>query len=92
MKWTVTISRKVRKDLGRLPESAIKNLIALIREIEVSGPVRGNWSNYSSLGQGRHHCHIKKGRPTYVAVWEVRDKEIRLVEIVYAGTHENAPY
>ena len=92
MKWTVTISKRARKHLERLPKPIIKNLVALIREIEVLGPVRGNWPNYSPLGHDRHHCHIKKSRPTYVAVWEVRDKEIRLVEVTYAGTHENAPY
>jgi hypothetical protein len=27
-----------------------------------------------------------------VAVWEEKDKQIRLVEIIYAGTHEKAPY
>jgi len=27
-----------------------------------------------------------------VAIWEVIDKEIRLIEVTYAGTHEKAPY
>ncbi len=36
--------------------------------------------------------HLKKGRPTYVAIWEVTDKEIRIIEVIYAGTHEKAPY
>lgn len=92
MTWTVTIGKRTQKHIDRLPKQAIRNLVALIREIEVSGPVRGNWPNYGPLGHNRHHCHIKKGRPTYVAVWEVRDKEIRLVEVTYAGAHENAPY
>ncbi len=35
---------------------------------------------------------LKKGKPTYVAVWVEREDEIRLVEVVYAGTHEKAPY
>jgi hypothetical protein len=35
---------------------------------------------------------LKKGRPTYVAVWELKDKEICLVEVTYAGTHEKALY
>jgi hypothetical protein len=35
---------------------------------------------------------LKKGRPTYVAIWEVMDKEIKLIEVIYAGTHEKAPY
>ncbi|MDR3555637.1 MAG: hypothetical protein P4L55_12845 [Syntrophobacteraceae bacterium] len=42
--------------------------------------------------KNRHHCHLKKGKPTYVAIWEVRDKNVRIVEIIYAGTHEKAPY
>jgi len=67
-------------------------LFQLLREIESSGPVRGNWPNYSKLGDGKHHCHLKKGKPTYVAVWVEREDEIRLVEVVYAGTHEKAPY
>jgi mRNA-degrading endonuclease RelE of RelBE toxin-antitoxin system len=92
MKWTATIAKRAQKQTDRLPKQDLRNLVALIREIEISGPVRGNWPNYGSLGQDRHHCHIKKGRPTYVAVWEVRDKEVRLVEVTYAGTHENAPY
>ena len=35
---------------------------------------------------------LYEGRPTYVAVWEVIDKEIQLVEVSYVGTHEKAPY
>ena len=63
-----------------------------MREIETDGPVRGNWPNYGKLDKDRHHCHLKKGRPSYVAVWELKDKEICLVEVTYAGTHEKAPY
>lgn len=92
MNWTVTIHRRATKRIGKLPEAARKSLIALIRAIEIDGPVRGDWPNYSKLGGDRHHCHLKKGSPTYVAVWEVRDRKIRLVEITYAGTHEDAPY
>jgi hypothetical protein len=39
-----------------------------------------------------HHCHLRRGNPTYVAVWEVTNKQIKLVEVRYVGTHENAPY
>lgn len=92
MKWTVKISRKVLKGLPKLPIMVKKQLFLLMKEIEISGPVRGNWANYSKLDVGRHHCHIKKGKPSYVAVWEEQDKEIKLVEVIYAGTHEKAPY
>jgi len=92
MKWGVTISRQAEKQIRRLPKAVRKNLIALVREIEITGPVRGNWPNYGSLRKDRHHCHLKKGRPTYVAIWEVVDKAFKIVEVIYAGTHERAPY
>jgi hypothetical protein len=54
------------------------------------GPVRGEWPNCSRLPGGKHHCHIKRDKPTYVMVWRVVD--IQTVEISYVGTHERAPY
>jgi hypothetical protein len=92
MEWTVKATKRAEKQIAQLPEPVMRNLAALIRDIERNGPVRGNWPNYSSVGRYRYHCHIKKGRPTYVAVWEVVDKKIKLVEVFYAGTHEKAPY
>lgn len=92
MEWTVTLSNRAKKNLPTLPEKVKKTLAYLIREIELTGPVKGSWSDYGKLGKERHHCHLKKGKPTYVAVWEVKDKEIKLVEVIYAGTHEKAPY
>lgn len=86
------IKKKTQKDIKKLPEKIVKTLKFLIREIEVAGPVRGNWPNYSKLSSTRHHCHLKKGNPTYVAVWEVRGHDINLVEVIYAGSHEKAPY
>lgn len=92
MNWTVVIHRRAEKGLRTLPKTVRHSLVALIRAIETSGPVRGDWPNYGKLGNDRHHCHLKKGSPTYVVIWEIRDREIRLVEITYAGTHEKAPY
>lgn len=91
MPWTVTFSLKAVKQKKRLPEKIRELLFQLARDIEAFGPVRGDWPNYSRLGTNRHHCHLKKGRPTYVAVW-TEDRETVTVEIVYAGTHEKAPY
>ena len=92
MAWTVRLSRKAEKQSVKLSKPVRQILFALMHEIEGKGPVRGDWPNYSKLADGRHHCHLKKGNPTCVAVWEVRDKEIKLVEVVYAVTHEKAPY
>jgi len=92
MAWTVKIMGKAGKGIQRLPLAVQKALALLIQDIEDTGPVRGDWPNYSKLGIGRHHCHIKKGRPTYVAVWEELAGQVRLIEVTYAGTHEKAPY
>ena len=67
----------------------------LISEIEILGPNAVNWPNYGKL-QGRnkdlYHCHLIKGKPTYVACWEVLDKSLKLIEVYYVGTHEKAKY
>lgn len=92
MDWTVAYSRKAQKQQSTLPARIKVVLDALIHEIKNLGPVRGTWANYSKLDGDRHHCHLKKGQPTYVAVWQVTDKTIKLVEVIYVGTHEKAPY
>ena len=79
MGWTVNIHNKTRKGVEKLPEKVKRILVLLIAEMEAQGPVRGNWPNYSKLGVRRHHCHLKKGRPTYVAVWEESPKEYNLL-------------
>jgi hypothetical protein len=70
-------------------------LAMLILSIEQTGPVQTTRPHYGKL-QGRkletHHCHLNKGKPRYVAVWEVTDQEIKLIEVNYVGAHENAPY
>lgn len=85
-------AKRTAKHAKKLPPKILEILDALIAEIEIAGPVRGNWPNYSKIGDHLHHCHIKKGKPTYVAVWEEDIETIRLVEVKYVGTHENAPY
>ena len=63
-------------------------------KLEKEGPYRSNWPNYSPLKgtDGVFHCHFKKGTPTYVACWKIKDKTIEVMEVVYVGTHEKAPY
>jgi mRNA-degrading endonuclease RelE of RelBE toxin-antitoxin system len=92
MNWTITLGRKVEKQLGTLPKGVLQTLKYLVKEIQVLGPIRGNWPNYGLLAGERHHCHIKKGRPTYVVVWEIVNKKERHIEVIYVGTHERAPY
>ncbi len=90
--WTVTLSSRARQGRRKLPAMVEAAFQTLLAELELSGPVRPNWANYSKLGPDLYHCHIRKGRPTYVAVWRAEKGRIKIIEVVYVGTHENAPY
>jgi len=92
MNWTVEFTNKARKQKLKLPLRVRELLFQLVRDIQATGPVRGDWPNYSKLSECEHHCHIKKGQPTFVVVWREDKGRIRFVEVTYAGTHENAPY
>ena len=90
--WTVELNRKALKQVENLPTRVLNLFKYLVKEIEVRGPIRGNWPNYGPLTGERHHCHIKKGHPTYVVVWQVMDRKEQRIEVIYVGTHEGAPY
>lgn len=93
MAWSVQIKDRAAKAANELPERYRLILVKLMRDLESQGPVRGDWPNYSKLGKDRHHCHLKKmGKPTYVACWDVIDKERKVLEVYYVGTREKAPY
>jgi len=92
MTWTVKTHKKTKKQINKLPQRIQDIVTRLMLELELSGAIRGNWLNYGKLTDTRHHCHLKAGQPTYVAVWEESKNEIRLIEVIYVGTHEKAPY
>ena len=96
-KWSVELSRDAEKQYNKLKRNGSKPSITdvinlLIIEMRKEGPYRNNWSNYGPLEEDEFHCHLKKGKPTYVACWKVIDKENQLIEVYYVGTHESAPY
>jgi hypothetical protein len=65
----------------------------LIIEMIKAGPYRTNWPNYGLLENKKHfHCHLKQGRPTYVACWKIVDEQNKKIEVYYVGSHENTPY
>jgi hypothetical protein len=93
--WIVKLTGKTRKQKEKLPQDIAANLLALLAQLELTGPAQPHWPHYGRLrGQKKetHHCHLNKGRPAYVAVWQVENRQIRLMEVTYVGTHENAPY
>ena len=96
MNWKVQIPTKVGKKIKKLPIPVQSSVLLLLKDLELSGPATGGgWKNYGKfrgvVGDKRH-CHLSKGRPTYVCCWEIIDKEIKLMEVYYVGTHEKAPY
>ncbi|MCR5814190.1 MAG: cytotoxic translational repressor of toxin-antitoxin stability system [Desulfovibrio sp.] len=93
--WTVGISAKVQKQVDKLPSDIANAFYFLLIELKKLGPIRASWPHYGKL-KGKdndiHHCHLNKNKPIYVVIWKVLDKKIRIMEIKYAGTHENADY
>ena len=94
MQWQVKFSRRATKLIKKLPNSIQMVVQLLAKELETSGPTLPSWPNYGKLkGTDQNfHCHLIRGKPTYVACWEVIDKQLRYIEVYYVGTHENAPY
>lgn len=100
-------TRKNRKKRA-LPQYVLRALKTLMEDIECFGPTLGlqntEWSHFSALGKNKYHCHLLKSKggennssnkgkgPRYVACWIVEDKKIKIVEVYYVGSHENAPY
>jgi mRNA-degrading endonuclease RelE of RelBE toxin-antitoxin system len=96
MVWDVQIHKKAAKQVKKLPKAVQAATLLLLRDLELNGskPSDG-WKHYGKLKGMKsdlRHCHLSRGKPTYVCCWEVIDKKIRLLEVYYVGTHENAPY
>jgi hypothetical protein len=92
--WVVGMTRKASKGKSKLPLEMQITLLALFALLKEEGPTQPRWPHYGKL-EGKkdtYHCHLNKGRPTYVAVWKVLDKDQKIIEVQYVGTHENAPY
>lgn len=93
--WMVIFSRKAEKQKAKLPPSIIDILYLLRKDLESRGPAVTGWPTYSKIvgsKSGHYHCHLNKGRPTYVVVWQVVDSVVRVLEIQFAGTHEKVDY
>lgn len=96
MKWDVRVLKKIEKKSLRFPKSVRVAFLLLILDLERHGPAINNkWKNHGKLKGifgDKRHCHILKGRPTYVCCWEVINNAYRIIEVYYVGTHEKAPY
>ena len=86
--FNVLIKKKVLKNLSRIPLDIQEKFWLLIEEIELKGPARSDWKNYSKIGQNEHHCHLSYH---WVACWKELNDNLE-IEVYYAGSRENAPY
>ncbi len=94
MLWNVRLTNKAAKQLSKLPEEIRIRVGALMTDIRNRGPMVPEWKNFGKLrGLSEcYHCHVKAGRPTYVVCWQITQREVRIIEVYYVGTHEKTPY
>lgn len=95
--WIVTFSREAGKQYNKLLRNGSKPSIndtidLLVQDIQKRGEEQPSWPHFGPLGKNHFHCHLRKGRPTYVACWKIIDKKTKKIEVYYVGTHEGAPY
>lgn len=93
--WQIRFSRKAEKQKNKLTKKPADILYLLQKDLEIRGPVVYGWHNYGKLLKKKfdyYHCHLNKGHPTYVVVWQVIDETVRILEIQFVGTHEDVDY
>ncbi len=95
--WSVDFSREDGKQYVKLKRSgsrpSINDVIdLLVLDLRKNGPQLPKWPDYGPLGKDNFHCHLRNGKPTYVACWRLLDKQTRNIEVYYVGSHEGAPY
>ena len=96
MSWDLRFTAKAAKQAQKLGQRTRLALQVLTDNLVTIGPAPGkHWHNYGKLqskkGCDKRHCHLIKGSPTYVCCWEV-NKNKKMIEVYYIGTHEKAPY
>ena len=86
--YKVKIKKKVSKNLWSLPRDVQDRFFALVGDLETSGPIQPEWSNFSKLGKEKYHCHLGYH---HSACWLHKNGTI-VIEVYYVGSREGAPY
>jgi hypothetical protein len=74
--WNVDFSTKAGKQYLKLKRSgsrpSINDVIdLLVLDLQRRGPQLPDWPHFGSLEEGYFHCHLHRGKPTYVACWKI---------------------
>jgi mRNA-degrading endonuclease RelE of RelBE toxin-antitoxin system len=86
--YRVLASKKVLKNVRKMPASVREKFFILMEQLADQGPIAANWQNYGKLGNEKYHCHLAY---SWVACWR-HEKETIIIEVYYVGSRENAPY
>lgn len=86
--YQVVVTKKVMKQIEKLPQKVIRKFFILAEQLKEKGPVANNWKNYSKIDKESYHCHLDY---SWVACWK-KEKNTIIIEVYYAGSRENAPY
>ena len=95
MHWLIEFTAKAAKGRSRLPQKIRDRLDALVRAIQFGGPIQPSMPHFGTLKNRPgdwYHCHLNKGRPVYVVVWQIKNKKTVLIEVTSVGSHEKVPY
>ena len=88
IRYEVRVTKKVQKNLRKLPPEVVRRFVVLAEQLRDRGPVAHDWKNYGKLGEGRYHCHLAY---SYSACW-THEKGTITIEVYYVGSRENAQY
>ena len=86
--WRVFFRRKVEKNVAKMPRREQVLFANLVEDLQLKGPIRKEWRNFSRLSENECHCHLSYA---WVVCWRVQ-KQVLEIEVYYAGSRENAPY
>ena len=83
-------NKKVLNQIQKMPLLEQKKLVNLVEDLKTNGPIQKSLNNYCQLGLNKYHCHLSY---KCVTCWAyIETEEIKIIEVYYAGSRENAPY
>ncbi len=88
MDWRVYYRRRVEKRVRKMPWHEQVLFANLVEDLELKGPIRSEWRNFSKISENEYHCHLSY---SWVACWRVWEHHAE-IEVYYAGSREDAPY
>jgi mRNA-degrading endonuclease RelE of RelBE toxin-antitoxin system len=86
--YLVLMSKRVQRQIERIPEPIRKRLVTLVEQLQERGPLQPGWPNYGKLSPNRYHCHLAYN---WVACWYYQKGTVE-IEVYYVGSRENSPY